>query len=163
MTVADSDGRLLLRTVLTCYPGGGSRYIRHIDNPNRNGRLLTAIYYLNLEWTEADGGTLRIFPPALTGAASATAAQPEPEPELEEEEPAAVVEPIGDRLLLFFSDTRCPHEVMPTHGQRYAITTWYSCAKERIAAVQRAASQEAGSAFSAEEERLRAEQAKFAT
>ena len=83
MTVADSDGRLLLRTVLTCYPGGGSRYIRHIDNPNRNGRLLTAIYYLNLEWTEADGGTLRIFPPALTGAASATAAQPEPEPEPE--------------------------------------------------------------------------------
>ena len=149
--------------MLTCYPGGGSRYIGHIDNPNRNGRLLTAIYYLNLEWTEADGGTLRIFPPALTRAASATAAQPEPEPELEEEEPAAVVEPIGDRLLLFFSDTRCPHEVMPTHGQRYAITTWYSCAKERIAAVQRAASEEAGSAFSAEEERLRAEQAKFAT
>lgn len=41
--------------MLTCYPGGGARYIRHVDNGNRNGRKLTAILYLNPHWKEGDG------------------------------------------------------------------------------------------------------------
>jgi hypothetical protein len=43
------------RAMLTCYPGGGARYIRHVDNGNRNGRKLTAILYLNPHWKEGDG------------------------------------------------------------------------------------------------------------
>lgn len=41
--------------MLTCYPGEGSRYIRHVDNGNENGRKLTAIMYLNPDWKDGDG------------------------------------------------------------------------------------------------------------
>jgi hypothetical protein len=78
------------------------------------------------------------------------------------EVPRAEIEPVGDRLLLFFSDTRCPHEVMPNHEYRYAITTWYSCAKERVAAVQRAAAQAAAGGDQEEEARLQRERDRFA-
>ena len=78
------------------------------------------------------------------------------------ETPRAEIEPVGDRLLLFFSDTRCPHEVMPTYEYRYAVTTWYSCAKERVAAVQRAAAQAAVGGDQAEEARLQRERDRFA-
>ena len=27
--------------MVACYPGGGSHYVRHIDNPDGNGRVLT--------------------------------------------------------------------------------------------------------------------------
>ena len=45
----------------TVYPGAGARYVRHVDNPDRNGRLLTALLYLNPDWQEGDGGELRVF------------------------------------------------------------------------------------------------------
>jgi len=49
------------KLMCTCYPGdkddnmpcgqgGPCRYIRHCDNPDRNGRVLTALYYLNKNW-----------------------------------------------------------------------------------------------------------------
>eukprot|EP01048_Picozoa_sp_COSAG05_P004823 COSAG05_NODE_273_length_12440_cov_22.182805_14_plen_97_part_00 len=38
--------------MVTCYPGGGSHYIRHVDNPNKNGTyatlLLSPCYYSQL-------------------------------------------------------------------------------------------------------------------
>ena len=45
------------------YPGGGGRYVRHRDAVQRGcaGRKLTVIYYLNAEWSEADGGCLRLW------------------------------------------------------------------------------------------------------
>ena len=33
-----------------CYPGGGTGYKRHVDNPTKDGRRLTCIMYLNPEW-----------------------------------------------------------------------------------------------------------------
>ena len=33
-----------------CYPGRGTGYKRHIDNPAKDGRRLTCILYLNPEW-----------------------------------------------------------------------------------------------------------------
>ena len=41
------------RPMLACYPGGGARYLTHLDNPGgaqANGRVLTLLVYLNPEW-----------------------------------------------------------------------------------------------------------------
>ena len=72
-------GGVTMRTpgMVTCYPGGGAKYIKHIDNPDKNGRKLTFMLYLNDSWEPSHGGQLRVYredgshkdmspPPALT-------------------------------------------------------------------------------------------------
>ena len=91
--------------MVACYPGGGARYVRHCDNScdagsgNRcNGRRLTAILYLNCDWQPGDGGELRLFEPFA----------PPGRP------PLADVQPLADRVVLFFADYRVPHEARLT-------------------------------------------------
>ena len=43
------------------------------------------------------------------------------------------VAPLDGRLVLFWSDSRCPHEVLPAHRERYAVSVWFSDA-EAVAA-----------------------------
>ncbi len=97
------------RCMITLYkgsPGDESRYTRHYDNANRNGRRVTAIYYANNDWTRASGGQLRMYSQDIN--------------------PLYVdVEPVADRLVLFYSDMRCLHEVLPAHADRYALTVWF--------------------------------------
>ena len=102
----------------------GGRFARHSDShcvrsvgPFCNGRVLTAVYYLQDDWTPADGGCLRLY----------RSQQVEDNgDELNELCDELVdVPPVGDRLVLFFSDTRCPHEVLEAHRARYAVTLWY--------------------------------------
>ncbi|KAL7297168.1 hypothetical protein TKK_0009585 [Trichogramma kaykai] len=107
------------KAMVACYPGNGSHYVKHVDNPNQDGRLITAIYYLNKNWNrETDGGVLRIFP----------------EGEFWRDN-VADIEPLFDRILFFWSDRRNPHEVQPAFTTRYAITLWYFDDEERTAAI----------------------------
>ncbi|XP_012275575.1 egl nine homolog 1 [Orussus abietinus] len=107
------------KAMVACYPGHGSHYVKHVDNPNRDGRCITAIYYLNRNWDiKKNGGLLRIFPEGWR-------------------DQVADIEPLFDRILFFWSDRRNPHEVQPAYKTRYAITLWYFDAEERNQACRR--------------------------
>ncbi|XP_013171092.1 PREDICTED: uncharacterized protein LOC106120320 isoform X1 [Papilio xuthus] len=109
------DGRT--KAMVACYPGSGSHYVKHVDNPNKDGRCITAIYYLNLDWDiKRCGGLLRVFPEGTNQVAD--------------------IAPIFDRMLFFWSDRRNPHEVQPAYSTRYAITLWYFDAQERAEALR---------------------------
>jgi hypoxia-inducible factor (prolyl hydroxylase) len=47
------------------------------------------------------------------------------------ENPFIDIEPVFDRLILFWSDRRNLHEVLPSIGMRFAITVWYFDDEER--------------------------------
>uniref|UniRef100_A0A915L3M8 hypoxia-inducible factor-proline dioxygenase n=1 Tax=Romanomermis culicivorax TaxID=13658 RepID=A0A915L3M8_ROMCU len=102
------------KAMVACYPAGGTKYVKHVDNPNGDGRRITAIYYLNQDWKTDDGGILRLYPE--------TALNP------------VDIEPLADRLVFFWSDARNPHEVLPSFKMRFAVTVWYFDKAEREAA-----------------------------
>ena len=96
--------------MLAIYPGEGARYMRHVDNPDGNGRLLTALYYLNAAWAPGDGGELRVW---TCNREDAT------------EERSTTLSPLLDRCIVFWSDRRVPHEVLASHRERIALSVWF--------------------------------------
>jgi hypothetical protein len=119
-------------------PGGGARYVRHLDAFKADGggstRRMTAIYYVNPAWREEDGGHLRLYLGRPDAASSSRCV----------DSSSSVagdrywdVAPLGDRLLVFHSE-HVEHEVLPSFAHRYAITMWMYGAAQPTAAVGRA-------------------------
>ncbi|KAJ1618306.1 2OG-Fe(II) oxygenase superfamily-domain-containing protein [Pavlovales sp. CCMP2436] len=105
----------------------GARYAMHHDNscaqtapagelaePCPNERALTCVLYANSSWQPGDGGELRIFRTNRTGS-----------PDERHALVRAEIAPVAGRLLLFWSDYRCPHEVLCSWRERFAVTLWY--------------------------------------
>jgi len=98
------------RIQLACYPGNGSRYVKHkdaippINNDLTPKRRLTVLLYLNPDWKTDCGGHLRLH--------------------LKNDQ-VFDVEPKAGTLLIFLS-RQIDHEVLPTFKiPRFAITTWF--------------------------------------
>ncbi|CAK9085616.1 unnamed protein product [Durusdinium trenchii] len=97
------------------YPGGASRYIKHVDNTlGTDGRRLTAVLYLNRDWCEQDGGCLRIFEPTMQSC-----------------QVKRDIEPLWNRLashlarVVFWSTQEVPHEVLSSYKDRLAVSVWF--------------------------------------
>ena len=86
---------------MTVYPKG-SFYKRHLDQfKGDDHRKLSVICYLNHDWTEADGGQLRMYLP----------------------DEARDFAPIAGRLICFRSD-QIEHEVLAARRDRISLTGW---------------------------------------
>jgi SM-20-related protein len=86
------------------YPPG-ARYRRHVDQFQAGRRrVVTVLLYLNPDWTETDGGALRIH-------------------EAHEGRPFVDVPPRAGVVVTFLSE-RVAHEVLPARRERYAVGGW---------------------------------------
>ncbi len=95
-----------LEAHFAAYPEGAF-YKRHLDRfRDDDHRTLTAIVYLNDNWTEADGGQLRFW------------TDPSGEGE------SIDIVPSGGTLVVFLSE-RFWHEVRPARRTRLALTGWF--------------------------------------
>ena len=111
----------------TYYPVG-ARYVRHTDNSCHagvgyrcNGRRLTAIGYFRdpaAPSRASDDGAVRLFGDEELG-------------HLASLQPRVDIESQHNRVLLFWSDHRTPHEVLPARTVgRFAVTLWFHDAQE---------------------------------
>ena len=88
------------------YPPGAC-YARHRDRfRDDDARVLSSVLYLNADWNEGDGGSLRIH---LAGSAAAAHVD---------------VAPRGGTLVLFLS-AEFEHEVLPASRERLSIAGWF--------------------------------------
>lgn len=84
-----------------CYPAGFG-YQWHTDNPaGRDERVISAVFYLNDDWTSADGGQITV---------------------INKLGKTVQLLPKLNRLVIF--DSNLSHQVEITHRQRFSIATW---------------------------------------
>jgi SM-20-related protein len=87
------------------YPKGAF-YKKHLDAfKGKSNRVLSTVFYLNLDWQAKNGGELLIYKP-------------------ESDEILETVQPNLGRLVIFLSE-QFPHEVLPAQQQRYSIAGWF--------------------------------------
>lgn len=133
------------------YPGEGSRFANHIDNTTKDGRRLTVLVYLNPDWKPEQGGALRVTPKddsnTLVSSNKETTNHNNDvhAPITLSKTKVVDISPISGRVAMFYS-SEIPHEVMPTYGNRHAITIWYYDKIERLEAVAKAKELGRGSA-----------------
>ncbi len=83
----------------------GAFYRRHVDrHRDSNARVISAVFYLNADWGEEDGGELVM----QDAAGEVLFAQP----------------PQGGTLVLFKS-ADMPHEVLPATRERWSVAGWF--------------------------------------
>ncbi|EGR0466183.1 SM-20 protein [Vibrio cholerae] len=83
----------------------GDFYLKHLDSFRGNeNRKLTTVFYLNENWTPADGGELKIY-------------------DLQDNW-IETLAPVAGRLVVFLSE-RFPHEVLEAHADRVSIAGWF--------------------------------------
>ena len=91
---------------LTHYPAGIG-YTKHVDRfQDNNARTLSFVSYLNENWTDRDGGSLKIYARGNI------------------DELAAEVLPVSGRAVIFMS-AEIYHAVSPNQRSRYSLTGWY--------------------------------------
>ena len=89
------------------YPVGGY-YQKHRDTFHAtNRRRISSVFYMNFDWTPANGGQLRLFIPQ--GSDDAT----------------VDVLPTAGTLVIF--DSHMQHEVLPTQAMRHSLAGWLRC------------------------------------
>jgi len=83
----------------------GDFYEKHLDAfKSSKNRVVTTVYYLNDDWSEADGGELVMY-------------------DKEADELQRLL-PKANRLVVFMSED-FPHEVLPANKTRYSIAGWF--------------------------------------
>lgn len=86
------------------YPAG-SFYKKHLDQFKEvNYRKITCLLYLNDDWTDADGGQLRVYHPG-------------------DESSFTDIIPVNGRFVCFKSSSVF-HEVLPSKRERFSLTGW---------------------------------------
>ena len=121
-------GISLSSCALSCLRAGGGQG-KHVDLPGRHPGRLSVVYYLQEDsWDAAsNSGRLRIYK-SSNGTEALACDEAGADPDVVAVEGAlADIAPIRDRLVLFFSDDRCPHAVSPldaASGARYAAVVF---------------------------------------
>jgi hypothetical protein len=95
--------------MLSVYSSNRGGFVKHLDHDDASDpRKISAVYYLNSDWNENENrGALLLYP---EGGENSTPVR---------------VNPIRDRLVLFWSDTMY-HAVEPSEGRkRFACSFWY--------------------------------------
>ena len=82
---------------------GGSSPLHFDGDPLLDDRVITAVLYLNPDWSDADGGHLQLVP--------------FPETPVD-------VAPLFDRLVLFASHDTL-HRALPSQNVRFCVTLWF--------------------------------------
>ena len=94
--------------MFTVYPGGGAQYRPHVDSSlyDVGGFVVSCVWYMSgvKGNTTGKSGGLRLLR-LDTGR-------------------TVDVPPAADRLVMFLS-RNVAHQVLPTHGRRYAATAWF--------------------------------------
>ena len=97
-----------LEAHLACYPPGAF-YKAHLDcHRGVSARTVSAIFYLNRDWTPDDGGLLRLYTDREAGTSGAF----------------VDIAPEFGKLVLFLSADFW-HEVLPAKRERFSLTGWF--------------------------------------